>query len=293
MKNLPTFRYKILDLRFKKLKRLPSSLLLRSKQKSLTLNFASILLALILVWVSLLLPKVAFGQTTSLSVGVTYELTGENVTDGDVICAYQEGYAPCNAGYDPKMYGLVSATPAVSLQNTSLTEARPIVTTGKAVVRVSSVNGIIKAGDFVTSSPKSGIAMKAEKSGYVLGTALEDFGDENPDNTGDILVSIGIRPAVLTPGAAANLLELISQGIDAAFYSPISALRYILAAFVVSAAFVLGFIYFGRVARAGVESLGRNPLASRTIQFGIFVNAVLMFVIVGVGVGIAYLILIL
>lgn len=250
-------------------------------------------LILILIWASFFKPNDVLAQTTSLSVGVSYELQGDTITDGDVICAYPEGYTPCNAGYDPKMYGLVSATPAVSLENTTLTNARSVITTGKAVVKVNSQNGSIKAGDFVTSSPTVGVAMKADKSGYVLGTALEDYSSDNPEDSGDIVVSIGIRPAVLTPGAAANLLELIKQGIDAAFYSPISALRYILAAFVVSAAFILGFIYFGRVARAGVESLGRNPLASRTIQFGILINAFLMFVIVGVGIGISYLILIL
>lgn len=249
--------------------------------------------ALILIWVSIFQPKTTFAQTTSLSVAVSYDISGENVQDGAIVCAYEGGYSLCNAGYDPKMYGLVSTSPALSLQNTGLANSKPVITSGKAVVRVSSQNGTIKAGDFVTSSPKNGIAMKADKSGYVLGTALEDYSDENPDNTGNIVVSIGIRPAVLTAGAAANLLELIGQGIDAAFYSPISALRYILAAFVVSAAFILGFVYFGRVARAGVESLGRNPLASRTIQFGILINGFLMFLIVGVGVAISYLILIL
>lgn len=290
MKNLPIFQNRNKNLRFMIYESDAFGVARIISPKSLILN-----LFLCLIWASLALinPNTAHAQTTSLSVGVSYDLTGENILDGDIICAYEQGYTPCNAGYDPKMYGLVSANPAVSLQNTTLTEARSIITTGKAIVRVSSQNGIIKSGDFVTSSPKAGIAMKADKSGYVLGTALEDYSDENPDNTGDIVVSIGIRPAVLTPGAAANLLELIKQGIDAAFYSPISALRYILAAFVVSSAFILGFVYFGRVARTGVESLGRNPLASKTIQFGIFVNAVLMFVIVGVGVGIAYLILIL
>ena len=246
-----------------------------------------------LFWAGFFIPKTAFAQTTSMSVSVSYDIKGDNVQDGSIVCAYEGGYELCNAGYDPKMYGLVSTNPALSLLNTAQNNAKPVITSGKAVVKVTSQNGTIKAGDFVTSSPKGGVAMKADKSGYVLGTALEDYSDENPDNTGSIVVSIGIRPAVLTPGAAANLLELIKQGIDAAFYSPISALRYILAAFVVSAAFILGFVYFGRVARAGVESLGRNPLASRAIQFGIFVNAGLMFVIVGVGVGIAYLILIL
>ena len=58
-------------------------------------------------------------------------------------------------------------------------------------------------------------------------------------------------------------------------------------------AFTLGMIYFGRSSRAGIEAIGRNPLAKRVIQFTVFMNIVLTIVIVIVGLAIAYLILIL
>ena len=57
--------------------------------------------------------------------------------------------------------------------------------------------------------------------------------------------------------------------------------------------FGLGFIYFGRIAKAGVEAIGRNPLASRTITSGLVLHILLTIVIVGAGLGIGYLILVL
>jgi len=57
--------------------------------------------------------------------------------------------------------------------------------------------------------------------------------------------------------------------------------------------FILGFVYFGRVARSGVEAIGRNPLASRIIQFNMLLHIVMSMVIVLIGLAIAYLILIL
>ncbi len=248
---------------------------------------------LCLICLTLALPKIVSAQTTSLTVGITYQIIDSNVVDGDVVCAKPTGYGLCQAGYDPSLYGIISKTPALTLENTNLTNSHPLVTTGKAYVRVNSSNGTIKKGDFLTSSPVTGVAMKAAKSGYVLGTAIDDYNDTNKDHVGSIVISVGVRPVVITAGAAANLYELIRQGIDAAFFSPISALRYLLAAFVVSSSFILGFIYFGRIAKTGIEALGRNPLASRTIEFGIFLNIFFMIVIVSVGMGISYLILIL
>jgi F0F1-type ATP synthase membrane subunit c/vacuolar-type H+-ATPase subunit K len=58
-------------------------------------------------------------------------------------------------------------------------------------------------------------------------------------------------------------------------------------------AFTLGLVYFGRIARAGVEAMGRNPMAKRMIQLSVLLHVVLTIIIVLTGLGIAYLILIL
>jgi hypothetical protein len=60
-----------------------------------------------------------------------------------------------------------------------------IVTYGIADLKVSTRNGIIQKGDFLTSSSDEGIAMKATGAGMVIGRALEDFsGEEESKNEG-------------------------------------------------------------------------------------------------------------
>lgn len=50
----------------------------------------------------------------------------------------------------------------------------PFVKEGVCQVKFNSEGGVIKKGDLVTSSSQPGVAMKAAKSGMVLGVALED-----------------------------------------------------------------------------------------------------------------------
>ena len=46
---------------------------------------------------------------------------------------------------------------------------------GVVPAKVNTENGSIKIGDFVTISSKKGVAMKATRSGYVIGKALENY----------------------------------------------------------------------------------------------------------------------
>lgn len=64
-----------------------------------------------------------------------------------------------------------------------------VILSGKGQIRVSNENGKIKAGDYLTISKKAGIASKAEKSGIMVGRALENFNDDE----GIIMALIDIR----------------------------------------------------------------------------------------------------
>ena len=191
--------------------------------------------------------------------------------------------------YDGNIYGVYVAEPALALENLSLTDAKTVATSGKAYVRVSDANGQVKKGDYVTSSDKEGVGQKATKSGYVMGTALEDaeVGESK------VLVAIAAKQAFVTLSTKGNLLETIKDAILSPTLTPLASLRYILAAIMASAAFILGFWYFGRVAKSGVEAVGRNPLAGRLIQFSVILNLILTALIMGSGLLIAYLILVL
>lgn len=239
--------------------------------------------------------NLAFAQDVASGVAQTVVIQDEAVADGAIVSADPNGgYRLSKTPYDSFLFGVVSENPAVVLTNLDLKNARSVITSGKAIVRVAASNGNIKEGDLITSSAKAGVGQRADAPGYVLGTALEPFKSNNKDHVGEIFVLVQIRPTG-QPGAGVrtNLLEALRLGLSAPVLSPLASLRYIIAAVIASASFVLGFIYFGRVARTGVEALGRNPLAGRMIELSVVFHIGLTVAIMAFGLAIAYLILIL
>ena len=63
-----------------------------------------------------------------------------------------------------------------------------------------------------------------------------------------------------------------------------------LASTVVVSSLVVTFLTVGKVARSGVDAVGRNPLASKAIMFSIIMNTILSIAIVGIGLTAAYFI---
>lgn len=236
----------------------------------------------------------AYAQEDSINVAFPVPINSDQpVEGGSVICTSVGGYKPCDDVYDSSMYGVITDSPPAYFETTDLDNSHYVVSSGITVVRVTAENELISAGDILTSSNLPGIAEKAVRNGYVLGVALEDYQPTDTAEIGKILVAINIHPAVNLAGFRSNLIDALRSGVTSSVLEPLASLRYILAALVVITSFILGFVYFGRVARAGIEALGRNPLASKSIQLSIVLNVILMIVIVLVGLGIGYLILVL
>lgn len=231
-------------------------------------------------------------QTNFTDLGITISVNDSNVQNGDIICSDSRGYNLCKKEYDSSIYGIVNNTPSTSIETPNLNNSQIVVSKGEITVQVSSLNGNIKIGDFITSSKKAGIAELAIKEGYVIGTALENYSSSDKNATGQIKVSLNIHPNSTTAtNVRQNLIDLLRSGLSGLGVDPISALRYILASTVVIASLVTGFIYFGRIAKTGVEAIGRNPLAGGRIETGVVINISIMLIIVGGGLGVAYLIL--
>src|SRR3989344_484747 len=235
---------------------------------------------------------VTLAQDVSTSIALPVNVEEKNVKDGDIITATSKGYKLSNYAYDPSVYGVVTTNPAVFIKEIS-GKSRSVVSFGNTLVRVSTINGAIAKNDPITSSSIPGVGQKAEVNGFILGIALEDYKSNNPNSIGKTAVSIDPHYNATFIAVRTNLVQNLKSVAGAPLLSPLTTLRYILAAIVTIVSFVLGFIYFGRIARTGVEALGRNPLAARMIQLGIVINVVLTAGIILIGVGIAYLILIL
>lgn len=78
--------------------------------------------------------------------------------------------------YQRDILGVVSTQPGF-VAGGYTPDAYPIALVGRVPVKVSTENGQIKAGDFLTSASIPGYAMKATMAGRVLGKALEDLKD--------------------------------------------------------------------------------------------------------------------
>jgi len=232
-----------------------------------------------------------FSATDSTGYALSIPLQ-EEVQAGDVICSYAQGFSKCKEEYETSIYGVIVENPAVALEDSELENPHFVLNNGIAEVRVSSVNGNIAEGDLITTSNTSGVAMKAKRNGYVLGNALESYDSSDANSIGEIQVMLDIHPASKFAQGGSNLLQYIRQGLAVPLYEPLASLRYILAVVMVVLSFTLGMMYFGRASRAGIEAIGRNPLAKRVIQMTVVLNIMLTIVIVGVGLAIAYLILI-
>ena len=236
-------------------------------------------------------PSRTHSQGNASGYAVTVPVEGENILDGHILCSGGRSFVLCARPYQASMYGVVTDEPAVALQarGEEGQEVRLILRNGNAHVLVTSEGGSIKKGDEITSSALAGFGQKADKNGFVLGIALEDF--EATQGQGKIIVALDIRASSAAEGGRGDLLRLIRQGIAAPLAEPLSALRYLLAVLMVIISFALGFIYFGRVARTGIEALGRNPLAAKVIQISIIFHIAITVVIVLIGLAVAYLIL--
>jgi len=242
----------------------------------------------------LFLPFSVQAQQTSSGVAVSLRFSTADVSDGDIVCNTPEGAIPCRKPYDSTIIGVLVLSPAVSLERIDATGSAtmPVISMGKAYVRVRSIEGGVKKGDFITSSETPGLGQKVEKSGYIIGISLEDAAFATGEAEKKILVALSIRPAFFSTNAKSNLMQLIREGVEGTYTSPLSALRFILAAATTLLSVILGFIYFGRVARSGVEAIGRNPLAGKMIQLSVVFNILLTIGIMGAGVTISYFILV-
>lgn len=238
-------------------------------------------------------PIQTYGQNKSVGTALSTLIVDKNVKDGNIIVSTAKGYELTAKAYDSNMYGVYTETPAIFLQNIDGDQTKPVTTSGKANVLVSSINGNIKKNDFITTSTISGVGQKATRNGMILGTALQDYNNSNQKSTGKILVAVNPHYNASFIEAKTNILEILKNASDPSSLTQLTTLRYIIAAGIVLISFVIGFIHFGKVASRGVEALGRNPLAGRVIQINLILNLILIIGVISAGLGIGYMILVL
>ena len=241
---------------------------------------------LLLFFVLYPIPYTLYPTYAEQSIEVTsiYPIIDKEAVDGDILTTDTGGLKRTIRSFDNKMFGVLQDNPLLVYQNRD-TKGKPVVRSGIAQVNVTSINGSIKYGDYITTSNNSGKGQKASESGYVLGIALAKFDSAKP---GQIPVAIRIEYAELSsPRFAGRLFGFIG----AAFLENVkdpknfgNIIRYIAAGLIILLSFTFSFLTFSRSISKSIEALGRNPLAKNAIQLSMVINIVLLVVTAIIGI---------
>lgn len=212
-----------------------------------------------------------------------------------------------------KMEGVVVAAndSPVTLSDADVTKQQVFVaTTGRYEVLISNQNGAIKQDDYITVSSLAGVGMKASsKQPRVIGKALSDFdgktnviGQTTVKTSGGKTMSITLGTVAIEIAVGHNPLEAKKQSIIPGLEKMQQAAGTITdedvtpgQIYVGMAVMILTTIVAGSILYAGVRtsmiSIGRNPLARRSVMRNLLQVVITSVIILIIGIVAVYLIL--
>ncbi len=241
-------------------------------------------------------------SASNLNLARTYDLNIEGVQDGDLVAIDKETgeYILAQTDLEDRADLLGVVAENVPLIYRLSPEGTPIVRAGEVYMNVTDLGGTVSKGDFISTSNIAGKCKKmTESEESIVGVALDDFlpaGDEpisvngQEVQLGKVFVSLRLiggfdeqrqgirRVASLYLGELGlSALDVFSQQEKAETF-----IRYILALLIVLLSLFLTFRFLGTNISEGINSLGRNPLASRKIQAMIILNiSLIVFINLG------------
>ncbi len=211
---------------------------------------------------------------------------------------------------DKAMQGVVVSAndTVVSLGGDSTVTQVYVASNGKYDALVSTQNGSIKAGDIISVSALDGIGMKADSSQTViLGKALTSFdGSKNASGTADLTTSNGTKQVAIgfaqidisishNPLAASisgpPVPAFLRKSGDSIAGKPVSTVRlYVSMGVLLVTMFMTASLLYGGV-RSSLVSIGRNPLAKKSIIRGLIQVIILGLTVFVIGLDTIYLLL--
>jgi len=249
-----------------------------------------------LIYFSILFFICFFGISTpsfaaSFSLSNYLPIIGGDIQVGSIVSTSSKGYELSTKEYDSNIVGVVQKKEGIVFQGPSMKNSYPVAAMGKLPVRVSLANGPIKVGDYITTSTKPGIGMKANKTGYVIGTALTPSVSKAATGVETIQVALNIRIESVQVSVGSNLIDIFKLSSLATYEHPLTVFKYFISTAIVFLSFFLGFFIFSRITSKGIEAIGRNPLAAKMISLGIGLNVLITIAIIVSGLGLALFIL--
>ncbi len=280
--------------------------MIATKQNSARAEFLSFLFLLIgilfmgvvglSVW---FVPHIAHAQRYGNAIATTQHISGGTPRAGDVV-SFDPHAGTFYLTYtvsDTNIAGIVAQNPILLLSDKN--GGTPVVTSGQTTVNVTTKNGPISVGDFLTSSAIRGVAERAgNTASYIIGTALSAFPPVasttvSSSVTGQVqvLLSIGSNPA-LSAGNNPSSVSPTSPAASAAATAAGAAIifrmvKYLLAALVTAGTIYVAFRTSHAAMNSSIISIGRNPLAKRSIRSMLFADTAIIVLISVVGLAMA------
>lgn len=225
-----------------------------------------------------------FGATAYAAISQGYKANGQLLA-GSLVgldSASSNTVKQADSDHPEDLIGVVVPTDTSLLTLTTDKTDVQVATAGQASALVSTVNGDIKAGDKITTSPVKGVGMKAVLSTKVVGVAQGDFNSSTKGATSHDLkdksgktktVSIGEVPVIVgvvyyVAGADDTktiIPKYLQQLINAISGKKVSPLRIIISGvLLLFTLLAIGIILSGSV-RSAIISIGRNPLSQSAV----------------------------
>lgn len=249
----------------------------------------------IIIFTFLFIPSLSYAQETTVTQAKTldsasvYSVADDKIESGDIVALGEKGIERTTVSLSPRIFGVMQENPMIVYREVDATK-KPVVREGVVEVNVTTTNGPIKVGDFITSSAIAGKGQRASYSGYVIGTALSELkegdGTKINDPTGkqvslgkvNISLNIGYIELVSGSRSLSNFLGPLAAPFAANVQDPdkfTMIIRYIAAGLVIIVGFLISFFAFSRSLPKAIEAIGRNPLAKSSIYFSIGINVAL------------------
>ena len=261
----------------------------------------SLILAMLLLQL-LLQPAIASASTISESY------PGGDFTVGTIVSLKEDNPQEielANVNNSQYIFGVVTEADEAILAFTTSGNRANVATFGEVLTYVSDINGDIKEGDFIVASQINGVGMRAgDRSGNVLGVASADF-DENSTlamvydlvdldkevTIGPIPVRLLARDVSASDGSDdVTALEELGEKLVG---KPVTLIQIIVAvALFMMTLGISGVILYSAI-RGSFKSIGRNPLASKSIFSSLFQIVVVSITVMLIGLFAGYLILLL
>lgn len=251
------------------------------------------LLLVVLFILSSLKPVLAVDFSADMAS--SYQVIDPAAATGDVMINTAKGLVRANTEYNPLMFGVFTDSAAIVMRSAD-PSFKPISRSGISLVNVTTVNGPIIRGSYVTTSAIPGKGMRASMSGYVLGTAMADLtpgvGEKQTINgkevyVGAIPVAMKIEYAEISN---ARTLARLMNYLTADLFKNVQdqgqfqvVMRYMMSGLVMLTCMVISFITFSRSVPKAIEAIGRNPLAKSSIMLGLAMSIGLVVATLGLG----------